>query len=205
MTDVVEAAKAPGVFKLENFLSGIAYPEESITLFTDSRSMNTLVLVREKLDEIEKRNAIKKGKPRTVAGNDSLEEVNELTKQVEELDAKVAASGITFQLRGMAPKVVEEISAKHFIDKDKDYSGTEEEIARDDELICRSIVSITDAQGNVNEDVVTAETIKALRGAVTRGEYSNFVAAIARVNLNGALFDQATDASFLSGRTHVAG
>lgn len=217
MTDTIEAAKAPGVFSLDKFLADVAYPEEDVTLFTDARSVNELMKLRADYKELESKVADliqqKRKGQRTVSGEETEESrlgkelekrLVELQNEIDALDDKVAESAITFKLRGMPQHIVETITDKYFTDKTKDYSGTPEEEGRDYELIARSIVSVTDAHGNVDVAEVTSERIKSIRGMLLANEYVRLVQHVAHVNLNGALFEQATDASFLSRRSHLA-
>lgn len=218
MSNPIDDAKAPGVFSLDKFLADVAYPEEEVTLFTDAYSVNELIKLRAKRDELishaENLNNAPDDGPRTIAGNDEgpvsklkkelFETQAELEKKIDELDDKVASSAITFHLRGMPQRIVEEITKKHFLDPSKDYSGTPEEEARDLELIAHSIVKVVDANGNEDTTPMTVERVIAVRGAVLPDEYLRLIKYVAHVNLNGALFEAATDASFLSRRADLA-
>lgn len=216
LSNPIDAAKAPGVFSLDKFLADVAYPEEEVTLFTDAYSVNELMKLRAKRDELQHQleNSVVERGPRTIAGNEDTpaaklkkelaETLEALQTQIDEYDDRVASSAITFHLRGMPQRIVEEITKKHFVEPNKDYSNTPEEDARDLELIAHSIVRVTDAQGNVDTSPMTVERVLAVRGAVLPNEYVRLVQHVAHVNLNGALFEAATDASFLSRRTDVA-
>lgn len=215
MNDAVSAFKAPGSFDLDKYLIGIAYPTEEVVLFTDAHAVNELLKLRRERALIEERiskqilsdreaartEARTVGDPEPKFDSDTVVlELEELQAKIDEWDAKVAENPLVIELRGMPPYIVDEITSKHFIDKTVDYSGTDEETARDYELISRSIVSI-----NGSTNAVDVDDVKKIRGSVLSDEYYKLVTGVAHVNLNGALFDQATDASFLSRRTHVAG
>lgn len=217
MTETIDAAKAPGVFSLDKFLAEVAYPEEEVTLFTDARSVNELMKLRTEYRDVEGKVAeLSKDKrkgQRTVSGEQPIEATlkteleNRLVAiqtEIDALDDKVGESAITFKLRGMPQHVVEAITSKYFTDKNKNYSGTPEEEDRDYELMARSVIQVTDANGNIDHTEMTADRIKTIRGALLENEYVRLVQHVAHVNLNGALFEQATDASFLSRRSHLA-
>lgn len=219
MTDPIEAAKAPGVFNLENFLVNASYPVEEITIHVNAFAVNEKLKALKEAAALETRiaHAVKderadqKRTTRTVSGDAGktsstalVEERDALQSVIEKWDAEVAKSALTLQLRGMPPYVVEAITTKHFSDKKKDYSGEPEETARDNELIAKSIIKMIDPDGNETTEV-TPENIDALRNSLLEGEFGKIINATAHVNLNGVLFDQATDASFLGRRINLAG
>lgn len=217
MNDAVEAAKAPGVFSLDKFLIDLAYPEETVVVHTDAFAVNELLKLREERDALEAKLAAAlksnsgKRTTRTVGGEDEGAQAD-ITAELEALQAKidewierVDSSALTFELRGMPPRIVEAITSKHFTDPKADYTGTPEEQARDYELIAKSVVAVTNADGAEDRTAFDPDRVKELRGALLSEEYYKIVAGVAHVNLNGALFDQATDASFLSRRSDVAG
>jgi hypothetical protein len=220
LTETIDTAKAPGVFSLDKFLSDTAYPEEDVTLFTNAHAVNELIKLRVDYRELEDKlaaaNKNKRDKNRTertvggeTFGDSQLREAMEdklkaLQEQIDVLDDEVAQSALTFKLRGMPPEIVEEVTNKHFVDPTKDYTGTPEEQERDFELIARSVVNVTNANGGVDSHAFAADDIKKIKGRVLGGEYLRLVQMVAHVNLNGALFDQAVDASFLGRRAHLA-
>lgn len=216
MNDAVEAAKSPEVFDLNKFLSDSAYPVQDVTVHNDAYSVNEKLKVMERIaelqDEIKQAELAAKKTQRTLgetanAATDPAmsEELAKLHHQLDEWDAVIAKSAITLHLQGMPPEIVEQISAKHFPEVDKDYSNTPEEQARDYELIARTVIRITAADGSTSTAPLTGDDIKALRSKLLTGEYDKLVKAVSRVTLNGALFEIAADASFLGRRSDVAG
>jgi len=212
MSDVnpIEAAKAPGVFDLNSFLAGVAYPEETVTVFTDAYAVNELIRLKSRRNEIELTlKEKKKSAQRTIAGNqpatNDVEELEEINDKIEKLDKVVAESALKIKLRGISPKALEDLTAKHYTDPQVNYSGKPEEKARDYELIATAIVSIENAEGSVDVTPVGVEKVKQLQGVLLEGEYMRIVYGVSRVAMNGALFDEAVDAPFLSGRTNLAG
>jgi hypothetical protein len=214
----VEEAKKPGVFSLEKFLADISYPVEEVVVHTNAYAVNELIKLRARRQEVEdglaKQEQAKRAKKseRTVAGNEEFEEPGVNIKNleliqyaIEQLDKTVADSALYFSLRGMPPHIVDAITKKHFTDPKKDYSNLPEESARDFELVAKTIISVKDSGGNFATEEVTPEYVEKLKGGLLEGEYAKIIRQVAHVNLNGVLFDQATDASFLSGRSYMAG
>lgn len=216
----VEAFKAPGTFSLDKFLVDAAYPTETVTVFTDAYSVNEYLKlqverdrVNDKIKDAEESNRIAAREHQRTVGGDTGPElvdtsdlvilVNELEAKMAEWDDKVAKSGLVFEVRGMPPAIVELISSKYFTDRKKDYANTPEEDARDFELVAKSIIKVTGPDGS-ESTTFYVDDVKLLKGKLVDGQYMKLIAAVAHVNLNGALFDQATDASFLSRRTNLA-
>jgi hypothetical protein len=218
MNEVVEAAKAPGVFSLDKFLVNVAYPKETIKVHTDAYGVNELLKLRAERDQLEAKVAAamkakkdQKRTSRTVGGDDPMDtsdieaELETLQVKIDEWIEKIDGSELTFELQGMPPKIVDTITKKHFVDPKADYTNTTEEEERDYELIGKSIICVTNAEGDEDRTPFDTDRVKELRGKLLTEEYHKIVAGVAHVNLNGALFDQATDASFLGRRTDVAG
>ena len=214
MNDAVETAKSPGVFDLNKFLSDTSYPVQDVTVHGDGYAVNEKLKVMERIIELQEQiksaETIAKAKQRTLGEEVPVdpkltEALAELEVKITEWDAVIDASAITFTLQGMPPEIVEQISAKYFIDPKRDYTNSEEENNRDYEIMARTVIKITDFQGNVSTSVYAPEDMAALRKRLLEGEYNKLVQGVSRVTLNGALFEIAADASFLSRRTNVAG
>jgi hypothetical protein len=206
LNEVVENAQSHEVFSLDKLLSETAYPVEKVTVFTDAYSVNELIKLRAEREALELTSKRKRTE-RTVSGETggATAEVEKLTERIAEFDDKIGDSGLTFTIQGMSPATVDEINDKYFVDKTKNYDNSPEERERDMELIARSILSVENANGVVDPDPITPEKVAILRGRLIGNEYGKLVRAVAQVNLNGALFDQATDATFHSRRSNVAG
>ena len=216
----IEAFTKPGVFSLDNFLVDTAYPVEEVTVFTDAYSVNEYLKLADEKAKVEQKikdanllnSEAQRNHARTVGGDtgpDLLDThdleilVQELDIKMAEWDEKVSKSGIVFEVRGMPPGIVDTISAKYFTDRKKDYSNTVEEDERDFELIAKSIIKVTGPDGSATTEF-DVDDVKILKAKLVDGQYMKLVGVVAHVNLNGALFDQATDASFLSRRSNLA-
>jgi hypothetical protein len=181
--DTVEAAQAPETFDVLAFVEQTAYPTQRVVVFQDAKSADEYVkLVAERI-ELDK------------AGEDTAE----LDAKVTELGEKISASSIVFDLRGMPPGIVQEIL--------KVPEGEDEslhELDRDNNLIAKTIIKVSNAKGAVDPSPVSAETVAKLRSFLKEGEFGKLVKAASEVNFNAMVFDQATDAGFSGRRTDVA-
>jgi hypothetical protein len=218
--DAVSEAKTPGTFSLDKFLVDVAYPVENITVYTNAKAANELVNVRQARYDYEAgiAAAAKLANNQRTVGDDGYAVTSnaEIEAMQASFESKINAlldelkdSALHIELRGMAPEIVDIITEKYFTDKSKDYSGSPEENDRDHELIAKSIIKISDANGNVaapaSGNVYDTDDVERLHGRLLAFEYYKIVQATAKVNLNAALFDQATDASFLGRGSDLAG
>lgn len=201
MTDPVADAIAPTSFKLDDFLSGIAYPVEQVTIHLDAFAANEKLKAVRFLDELELKYAKQlkdaEKKERTIGEVDEItsEDLETANNAVIEWNEKLENTSIIFHLRGMAPEIVEEITSNYFITPE-DQEDPQKNRDRDNELIAKSIIKVTNNAGAADEHVFTAEEVERYRGKLLEGEFLKLVQAVAQVNLNGALFNQAVDAPF---------
>lgn len=179
--DNVETATAPTTFSVMSFIQETAYPEGVVTIYTDVVAAKELLRLNARRAELEKT---------------SLEEAEKLSPQIAQMVERAEKSALTFNLRGFAPGVVQQI-----IDK---YKNEENENAADAELVAKSIITVKNAEGAVDEHFWTADEVNMLRGRIAEGQWLKLLAAVADVLFNAAVFDKTVDAGFLGGRTDVA-
>jgi len=201
LTDSVTDALAPTSFKLDDFLGGIAYPVEQVVIHLDAYAANEKLKAVKFLDELEAKYAkqLKDSdkQERTIGEVDEItaEDLDAANNAIAEWNDKLEATSITFYLRGMAPSIVEEISKQYFVTPE-DENDPQKNRDRDNELIAKSIIKAVNSAGGVDEHVFTAAEVEGYRGKLLEGEFLKLVQAVAQVNLNGALFNQAVDAPF---------
>lgn len=186
---VIEQAQAPAVFDVLSFLEETAYPVEKVTVFRD------LTAAREYTEAVNKRNL----------QDEADAEESDLDAHIKQLGEKISSSAMIFELRGMPPGIVDKILAPGAA---KDGDDPEVQVAKaqaaDNELIARSIVSVTNAAGVKDSRIWNAEGVQKIREYLTEGEFSKLISGVASVNFNAAVFDQAVSAGFPRGRTDVA-
>lgn len=183
-TNIIDQAQAQGTFDVLSFISGTAYPTQTVTLFTDPKSATELLLVNEE------RKALEVSNPG--------EETGDLDAQIASLTSKVQASVIKFDLRGMPPGIVEEIYPADEEEDPKVLKG------RENKLIAHTIVKVSNHEGIVDERVWDEEAVQKLRIFLKEGEFAKLTTGVASVNFNAIVFDQATDAGFLSRGSDLA-
>ena len=183
-TNIIDQAQAQGTFDVLSFIEGTAYPVQRVTLFTDARSAAELLEANQ--ERLKKETGPEAFDP------------TELDAKVAELTEKVQASVINFELRGMPPGIVEEI---YPADEEQDRKVL---TARENKLIAHTIVKVSNHAGVVDARVWDEEAVAKLRSFLKEGEFAKLATAVASVNFNAVVFDQATDAGFLSRGSDLA-
>lgn len=180
-THIIDQAQAQGTFDVLDFISGTAYPTQTVTLFTDAKAATDLLLANEER------------KTKELEGP-----TDDLDGLIETLTAKVQASVITFELRGMPPGIVEEI---YPADEESDPTVLK---GRENKLIAHTIVRVKNHAGVTDARVWDEDAVQKLRTFLKEGEFAKLTTAVAGVNFNAIVFDQATDAGFLSRGSDLA-
>lgn len=180
--DAISEAQAPTTFDVLSFVEGTAYPVETVKIYTDVKAVAELL----EANQARLSNDIHKDDPRDF---DAI---------IEDATARVNASALTFDLRGMPPGIVQEL-----------YASTEGETAeqvqeKEDALVARTIVDVRNADGIRDPRLWSGEDVAKLRRFVKEGEFGKLIQGVVNVNFNAAIFDQATDAGFLGGSADVA-
>lgn len=176
--DTVETATAPGTFDVLAFVQQTAYPTREVIVFTDVVAGDEYV--------------------RLSSGGVDASKADEHETKLTALEEKLAASSITFTLRGMPPGVVQDILGKYDSDDEK------QSLEADNELAAHSIIAVTDAQGNKDTAEWNKEKVADLRKYIQGSEVGKLIAGVVEVNFTARLFDNAVDAGFSGRRTDVA-
>jgi hypothetical protein len=179
----VTQAQAPGEFDVLSFISGTAYPTETVKVYTDAKSATDLLNANQKRLDMDK--------------SDEKSDYTDIDSKIEELIQKIESSALTFELRGMPPGVTQEIY--NFAE------DAEDNVVRtaENKLIAATIVSVTNAQGSRDGRIWDGEAVDGLRKFLKEGEFGKLVKGVVNVNFNAAVFDQATDAGFLGRSSDV--
>lgn len=161
-------------FSVLDFVSEIAYPTQSVKIYTDVATGKKLADLRYKMENSEE------------AGEADEAEIESLTEKVED-------TSLTFDLRGFAPGVVDDIINQ----------ATDKGEEPDEELVAKTIVRTSSRHGH-DEHLWTAEEVHTLRRAIPEGEWAKLLTGTAGVLFTAAVFDRAVDAGFPGGRADVA-
>lgn len=214
VNEKVEELKSEESFDLSAALKGVSYPTDDVTIFLDGEAAHEY---NETLNEIAELGfESSKWAAAEVGGITDAPEKEELDAQIAELEElnkellkRLAASRLTFTIRGAATKQWKLIikSWKRKGNKlDEAVAENEEERQQwvsdkiDCELLAKTIVKTTNAKGQVNKGAVSLEWAEELKGAILESEWAKLQEAVSNLTFANGLFQQAiaSDADFLS-------
>jgi len=189
--DYIAQATEKDTFDVFAFVQGTNTPEDEVTIYTDADA--ALKLAKIFIAEEER---AERAKNEVVGLSDEDETADE--DEITALHERLAASGLVFKLKGLAPKAREAIEKK--LRATTDYKEGEENTefneALNATLIAKSIVSVTNAAGAVASNAWTVETVNAFTEELYVSEANKLFGAVAQVNYVGAIFDRAINADF---------
>lgn len=177
--DLVEEAQKPGSFNLGEFVKGRGYPQDTVEVYVDVESAYEL----SKLND-------------TLVQTTDEAELATLEAKAKELSDKIMASKLTFKMRGVDQKQVERIeetSRKKF-PNEEDSAWVIDYMC---ELVASNIVSVEDANGNIDEKVFTGTDVEELRGYLSSEAWEKLMSTMQKLTLATGYFKGLTDAGFL--------
>lgn len=183
--ELVKESQSKKVFNLADAIKGRAYPQRDVTIYLDGEAAHTL----HELDE----------RMKLVVEPELFEK---LQAEANALAERIKSSAITFTMRGVNQKavelVLEQTNAKHNVPKEDnptDYPGWMRDYITT--LVGLNIVSVQDAEGNVDDEVFDFDKAEELRLNLPLTEWNKLVEAMQVLTLAGGYFDELTDAGFL--------
>lgn len=183
--ELVKEAQSAKVFNLADAIKGRAYPTTTVKVYLDDASAMELVEVNDLMN-------------RTT----NPEALIDLEKRSEFLAEKIMESSLTFEMRGIGQKeidqITEQLNGVYSISKGQDGT-TNPEWLKDyiTLLVGRNIISVTNAEGAVDKSEFDLDKTTELRSALSLSEWNKLVGAMQKLTLAGGYFDQLTDAGFL--------
>lgn len=183
--ELVKEAQSAKVFNLADAIKGRAYPTTSVKVYLDDASAMDLVQINQVMN-------------RTT----DPEKLAELEARAGKLAEKIMASSLEFSMRGIGQSAIEliteKINAKYEIATNEDATRNQEWM-KDyiTTLVSMNIVSVTNAEGAVDDSEFTFEKTEELRTALSPTEWAKLVGAMQKLTLAGGYFEQLTDAGFL--------
>lgn len=183
--ELVKEAQSAKVFNLADAIKGRAYPTTSVKVYLDDASAMDLVQINQLMN-------------RTT----DPEKLADLEVKAGKLAEKIMASSLEFSMRGIGQSAIEliteKINAKYEIATNEDATRNQEWM-KDyiTTLVSMNIVSVTNAEGAVDESEFTFEKTEELRTALSPTEWGKLVGAMQKLTLAGGYFEQLTDAGFL--------
>jgi hypothetical protein len=186
--ELVEKAQKKGTFDIAKFAKGIAYPEDTVTAYVDIESAYRLSQINDEMSRIK---------------SDS-DEYAKLDAEAKKLSAKILESKIIFHMRGVNQEVIEAITEKADKKHPKKLDAFGQVI--DNEgwllewtcgLIAANMVQIENAEGEIDDSVLSTEDVIELRKNLPREVFDLLIAKMQQLTLAGAYFKGLTDAGFL--------
>jgi hypothetical protein len=178
--DLVEAAQKKGTFSLIDAVQGKANPKDDVEVYLDAETAYELNKLNEEL-----------------IGQPDPELAEQLKAKADELVEKIKKSKVIFHMRGIDQRETELIEKK-VMDRHKEDPGTEDALMEYlCELVAANIVSVEDADGNLDEHVFTWKEIQNIRHAMPVESWNKIVATMQGLTLATGYFKGLTDAGFL--------
>lgn len=191
---------AADTFDVLDFVRAAILPEDTVTLFTDYDAglKLTRLLAAEKKAHKEAEESKKRNPAEALSIGDDYPEDHE--EEINNLNARIEKSALTFALRGLAP------AAKTAIEQNlkatKNYSeadgadNNEFWEAYNLKLIADSIRSVTNSAGKINDKKWTPEQVKSFAESIHPEEYVKLMAAAQQLTFTSELFDSRVTADF---------
>jgi hypothetical protein len=154
------------------------YPQDTVEIYVDVESAYELSKLNEKLVKATE-----------------TEESEKLEAEAKVLSDKILASKLIFNMRGIDQKHVEQIeveSKKKFEENDDNWI-----VDYMCELVAANIVSVTDAQGKVDERIFTGQDVEELRSYLSSEAWDKVVGTMQKLTLATGYFKGLSDAGFL--------
>lgn len=175
---LVEKAQSKGNFNLADVIKGRGYPEDIVEVFVDIASAYEISKLNDELVLIQ-----------------DPELAKPVEDKIRDLEKNVLASKLIFRMRGIDQKQVEAIEAKEKAEgsTESDEWWTNYMAA----LVASNIVSVENANGEVDESLFSKEDALNLRGALPRESWDKLIQTMQKLTLATGYFRGLTDAGFL--------
>ena len=183
---IVETSQSQGVFNLSEVIKGRGYPTKEATIYLDSDTAFQLAELNDLMN-----------------GYLDEEELAQNELKTQELAEKLKKSAVTFVMRGVSQKIVEDV-IKKTNEKHPPEDGRREATDNPEwvkyyisALVAQNIVKVIDADDNVDEHVFTTEEMLEMRELVAADSWNVLVETMQKLTLASGYFEQLTDAGFL--------
>ena len=184
-TRAAEGLLEKGTFSLLDTVKDRTYPEKDVTIYTDMKSTHLRKVLEDEANGL---------------GNTDADQARMavLEEEIQGLEEAIRDSGLTFSLRGLSPKIIEDAEATVRQElKDADEDAFNQRMS--DLLMALHIVQVTRVQdGAVDDHAFTADDIAGLRAAVPFEAWKTIREAMDELTFAAAYFDASVSADFLS-------
>lgn len=210
---IVEDLKSPGKFDLGSALRNTSYPSDDVTVYIDGQKAHELNVNYDEIAELSqealKYTAANQGSMTDGPEKEVLDaQVAVLEERQKEILREIAASALTFRIRGVAPAQWRLIIKKWQREMRKNFNIVEDQAEAEEwanekidaELVSKAIVKVIDADGDEDDAAITQEVAESLRDTVLQSEWTKLLGAANSLTFANGLFNQviAADADFLS-------
>ena len=184
-TRAAEGLLEKGTFSLLDTVKDRTYPEKDVTIYTDMKSTHLRKVLEDEVNGL---------------GNSDSDQARMavLEEEIQGLEEAIRDSGLTFSLRGLSPKIIEdaEVTVKQEL-KDADEGAFNQRMS--DLLMALHIVQVTRVKdGAVDNHTFKADDITGLREAVPFEAWKTIREAMDELTFAAAYFDASVSADFLS-------
>lgn len=176
---IVQAAQDKATFDVLAFAKGRKYPQDIVTVYTDAESGYQAKHLSEILND-----------------EDDNDERERIAEEIRELWAAVEASALTFHLRGISQGAVDGII--------REAGGKFEDTVEGPgahwcnfRYIAENIVSVTNAEGAVDNHHWTFEDVEELHAFLPADEFSKIAALTDELTFAAAFVDASVTPDFL--------
>lgn len=207
--EIVEEAKAPGVFNIVNVLKGHALPSDTVNVYLEEQAAYDAAVINERLEEIEKLDS-KSGYQLDAS---LVKEREELLKKREELVEKMDANKYVFTVSGISEGKREELLKKaiekfpfEYTENKNPITGevvkTEVESQERNDLFtemlwAEHITKITAPNGDIQEGL-TLKDVQEMRPSLPIAAVGAITEAIEKLRVSTAVFMMKVDEDFLA-------
>lgn len=197
-TNLVEKALEPKTFSVLDAIKGRSYPTDTETVYTDTAALYQLKkLELERLDLDMAANNATRGEE----ANEFDARIAVLDEKIVEVKKKVAASGITFEMRGYSPEVrdslVKEAKAKfNLADDESIMDGTPANEWLNARAIAESTIRTRNAEGAVDEHHFSVEDVEVFRSFLAPEEFGKLIGLTLLLSYTAFAFDANTTPDF---------
>lgn len=182
-TRAAEGLLEKGTFSLLDTVKDRTYPEKDVTIYTDMKSTHLRKVLEDEVNGL---------------GNSDSDQARMavLEEEIQGLEEAIRDSGLTFSLRGLSPKIIEDAEAT-VKQELKDEDAFNQRMS--DLLMALHIVQVTRVKdGAVDNHTFTADDIAGLREAVPFEAWKTIREAMDELTFAAAYFDASVSADFLS-------
>lgn len=181
--NIMETALAKGTFSVLAAAKGRAYPQDIVDVHTDADAAYKAQAIEKRINDL---------------SADQAELVNTLDAERNALLATMKATSLTFLLRGINKGTTDGIiaAAKEKFGDVTDTPNYERSEWVTFSYLAAHIVSVTDADKNVDDHFFTVEDVQALAAYLPEDQFRKLLALMSELTFAATYFDQAVSVDF---------